>query len=749
MVIERETLAGVGAGSRFDRGLIEEICQALKKADMHERAGELYDALERVDEAKEAYARGHAYRRAIELCRSSPNGDAHKASEIRDLEERWGDRLVELKQPESAIGHFAEAGAFMKAAEAAMEARNWKRVLEIVERCAGDERFGVFYRRVARHYERAGDHAQAERCFLRAGEPEQAVEMHCRADRWEAARKVAAGYLSPEAANALYAKRARELEARGDLAQAEKFFLQAKAPDLAIDAYRRARKFDQMIRLVQQHRPERLDETRLLLAKQCEGDGNYREAERRFVEAGDWKSAVKMYRAQSMWEDAVRVAKAGGGGTASKQVAYAWASALGGEAGAALLKKFNLVDGAVDHACEQGAFAHAFDVAKFSGAKHKIPDVEYKYAMFLEDEGKFDDAEEHFVKADKPREAVDMWLHAKEWAKAMRVAETNDPTAVADVLAAQAKAAVEDGEHKDAEASFLKAKRPEAAVDMYRAAGMWDDAVRVCADYLPHRTREIELEAKRAREKGGSGTAGGNPGGEHSVDALLREAESLETAGDYSRARWMRFWKSAPRRRRTKTRWSARGTPPFASPSKTSPGRRARSSRRWRNACVPSGTSAPRTPSWSTTAWTNPSRGTRRASAAARKAAEEGPNPRAGSRRPPPATRWTPSVIRAGPRRMAVGPRRTWRRRLGAGIGRRRTGSRRLSGRRLPRSTASSARTWSSAGATPRRRRRRSTSTAPPRTRGISRCTRRWRARFSLGRRTGTGRRSSSGCCRV
>ena len=536
VVIERETLAGVGAGSRFDRGLIEEICQALKKADMHERAGELYDALERVDEAKEAYARGHAYRRAIELCRSSANGDAHKASEIRDLEERWGDRLVELKQPESAIGHFAEAGAFMKAAEAAMEARNWKRVLEIVERCAGDERFGVFYRRVARHYERAGDHAQAERCFLRAGEPEQAVEMHCRADRWEAARKVAAGYLSPEAANALYAKRARELEARGDLAQAEKFFLQAKAPDLAIDAYRRARKFDQMIRLVQQHRPERLDETRLLLAKQCEGDGNYREAERRFVEAGDWKSAVKMYRAQSMWEDAVRVAKAGGGGTASKQVAYAWASALGGEAGAALLKKFNLVDGAVDHACEQGAFAHAFDVAKFSGAKHKIPDVEYKYAMFLEDEGKFDDAEEHFVKADKPREAVDMWLHAKEWAKAMRVAETNDPTAVADVLAAQAKAAVEDGEHKDAEASFLKAKRPEAAVDMYRAAGMWDDAVRVCADYLPHRTREIELEAKRAREKGGSGTAGGNPGGEHSVDALLREAESLETAGDYSGA---------------------------------------------------------------------------------------------------------------------------------------------------------------------------------------------------------------------
>ena len=38
--------------------------------------------------------------------------------------------------------------------------------------------------------------------------------------------------------------------------------------------------------------------------------------------------------------------------------------------------------------------------------KNKMPDIHLKYAMYLEDEGKFREAEAEFVKADKPKEAV-------------------------------------------------------------------------------------------------------------------------------------------------------------------------------------------------------------------------------------------------------------------------------------------------------------------------------------------------------
>jgi intraflagellar transport protein 172 len=38
--------------------------------------------------------------------------------------------------------------------------------------------------------------------------------------------------------------------------------------------------------------------------------------------------------------------------------------------------------------------------------KSKMSDIHYKYAMSLEDDGKFEEAEKEFVKAGKPKEAV-------------------------------------------------------------------------------------------------------------------------------------------------------------------------------------------------------------------------------------------------------------------------------------------------------------------------------------------------------
>lgn len=51
------------------------------------------------------------------------------------------------------------------------------------------------------------------------------------------------------------------------------------------------------------------------------------------------------------------------------------------------------------------AFDFAFDLAK-TAMKNKLPDIHLKYAMFLEDEGKFKEAEAEFIKTGKPKEAV-------------------------------------------------------------------------------------------------------------------------------------------------------------------------------------------------------------------------------------------------------------------------------------------------------------------------------------------------------
>lgn len=50
------------------------------------------------------------------------------------------------------------------------------------------------------------------------------------------------------------------------------------------------------MRAVGQHRREGLPEAHLLVAQALQVDGQWREAERHFVEAKEWKAAVEMYR---------------------------------------------------------------------------------------------------------------------------------------------------------------------------------------------------------------------------------------------------------------------------------------------------------------------------------------------------------------------------------------------------------------------------------------------------------------------
>ncbi len=51
----------------------------------------------------------------------------------------------------------------------------------------------------------------------------------------------------------------------------------------------------------------------------------------------------------------------------------------------------------------------------------------------------------------------------------------------------QARAAAERKQFLPAEGLLIKAKRPEAALKMYRDARMWNDALRVAEQYLPNK----------------------------------------------------------------------------------------------------------------------------------------------------------------------------------------------------------------------------------------------------------------------
>ena len=127
------------------------------------------------------------------------------------------------------------------------------------------------------------------------------------------------------------------------------------------------------------------------------------------------------------------MAQNNGGPHAAKQVAFLWAKTLGGESAVKLLSKFGILEAGIDYACESYQFEFAFELAR-TAMKEKVEEIHYKYAMALEDDGKFKEAEQHFVKAKKPKEAVLMYVHNQDWDAAQRVAEEHDPSSVSDVL---------------------------------------------------------------------------------------------------------------------------------------------------------------------------------------------------------------------------------------------------------------------------------------------------------------------------
>ena len=90
-----------------------------------------------------------------------------------------------------------------------------------------------------------------------------------------------------------------------------------------------------------------------------------------------------------------------------------------------------------------------------------------KYAFFLEDEKRYKEAEDHFIKAGKASEAVQMYEHVGDFHSALQIARQYDPQNVATLLLNQARFFIDKRDYVKAENCFVNAKKPELAIKMY------------------------------------------------------------------------------------------------------------------------------------------------------------------------------------------------------------------------------------------------------------------------------------------
>lgn len=129
--------------------------------------------------------------------------------------------------------------------------------------------------------------------------------------------------------------------------------------------------------------------------------------------------------------------------------------------------RLSYLDGCLQLACEAGLFDWALEIVKYGNADQK-KEVHYRHAMALEDAGRFSDAEKEFIKAGRTMEAVQMYIHTRDWETAEDVAQSINQDAVAEVLVARASEAAESQDYSLAETLLLRAHKPETIIDYYK-----------------------------------------------------------------------------------------------------------------------------------------------------------------------------------------------------------------------------------------------------------------------------------------
>uniref|UniRef100_A0A0G4FWR3 Uncharacterized protein n=1 Tax=Chromera velia CCMP2878 TaxID=1169474 RepID=A0A0G4FWR3_9ALVE len=540
--------------AQYSPQLLQRIASALTSSGLDGRAGELYEKMGMTAPALESYRRGRTYRKAVELARSA------RPNEVVALEEEWADWLVSQGQYDAAVNHFIEANEHRKAIEACMSARLWNRAEELVDQLSlstgaqgplapSDPSVQPLLLRIAEHYAKARQLGQAERLYVKAGRASDAVTLYLNHRQVQEAQRVARSHLDEKESKELHRKLAIKLEAEGKLIEAEELYVAGGDVDLAIHMYKKRETFDQMLRLVAKYRANLLNDTYKVLAEHMEMKGNLVMAEHYYIDAGLWQNAVAMHRNLGRWDDAKRVARTQGGQAALHKVVLAHAQTVAREndsangtakdAGVQLLLRHNFPELAVDYVLEHKNFAYAFELAR-AHCKSRLQDVHLKRALQMEDDNRFREAEEDFIAAGRPKEAIEMYAYGGDWMSAERVAENYHPASVPEIKVKHAQEKAEKGNTQAAEALFVAAQKSELAVQMYISKGLFPDAVRVCKRYCPQLLEEV-MQAAAASEGGGMGnTAGGSRSeggkGGASFQDLMETGRAFEQTGNFQRA---------------------------------------------------------------------------------------------------------------------------------------------------------------------------------------------------------------------
>ena len=387
-----------------------------------------------------------------------------------------------------------------------------------------------YYKKIAIHYAINKQYDDAELYYIKAGLPIDAVDMYTNANMWEIAHQLAMKYIPENEVYELYINRAKQFINKQQYTYAERLYLLLNEIDLAINMYKKFHIYDDMIRLVKKYKNDDiLKETYQGLAHYYQKQGNLRIAEQHFIQAKDISNAIEMYKQLNLWNDCIRVAKAYGTKEIYQASIYQYAMSITNKDDYELLVKQNIHIDAIEYAMDINEFPNAFKLASYI-APDKMLEIHYEYAMSLEDIGQMEQAELEFIKANKPQEAIEMWIHQENWIKAIKVAEQYKEDSIDFIYHEQAKFYINNKQYKLADNIYYKLAKPELIVEMYKKDGLINDALRIAKIHVPSMINQLQKVSARNNK------AKLHNLNNAEIEFILNQANMMENNKQYSEA---------------------------------------------------------------------------------------------------------------------------------------------------------------------------------------------------------------------
>lgn len=418
---------------------------------------------------------------------------AHKKEALQETELGLAKQFEAEGNVKAAEQHYVAAKEWKACYAMYKQQQQWEDALRVAKNYGGQQA----YKQAAYEFAMAVGGEAAIKMLIKRGLAELAVEVAVERNEFDSAFSIAEKACKMKLPE-VHLAHAMQLEDEGKFEAAEREFVSAKKPKEAIDMWIHQQEWDNAMRICHDFEPAALHEIVEAEAKCLISKKDFKAAETLYVAHKKATEAVKMYSSDNQWDEALRVAKQHAprllqqvqSDKAAHQAQHSTADSDSLEyclAQAQMCQSKRQFSQAIDHLLAITAqkcsdsnmlevhWENALELAH-DHVKQRVTEVLQTVTQRLIALEHYESASQFLVDHQQYQQAIDALLLGRDYNKAKAIATAHAPQLSAYVQSEQTRHLLSNNNLKS-----LAEVSPDVAIDAYANSGEWDKVYQLAA----------------------------------------------------------------------------------------------------------------------------------------------------------------------------------------------------------------------------------------------------------------------------